>query len=174
MVRGQRDAASLLAAVETQARMVEPNLVIADDTPLQTVLDNQIAQRRFVVQLLAIFSALALAIAMVGIYAVVAYSVAQRTTEIGLRVALGARKADVLAMVFRQGANLVGVGLLVGLVIALAAGRLVEAMLFQTSSRDPFALIAVALLLTAVAALACWLPAHRASKVDPMVALRAR
>jgi predicted permease len=174
MVRGQRDAASLLAAVKTQARMVEPNLVIADDTPLQTVLDNQIAQRRFLVQLLAIFSALALVIAMIGIYAVVAYSVAQRTTEIGLRVALGARKADVLGMVFRQGASLVGVGLLVGLVIALAAGQLVEAMLFQTSARDPFALIAVALLLTAVAALACWLPAHRASKVDPMVALRAK
>jgi putative ABC transport system permease protein len=87
---------------------------------------------------------------------------------------LGARKADVLGMVFRQGANLVGVGLLVGLTIALAAGHLVEAMLFQTSARDPLALTAVALVLSAVAGLACWLPAHRASKVDPMVALRAK
>ena len=174
IVRGQSDAASLLAAVKSQARMVEPNLVMADDAPLKAVLDNQIAQRRFIVQLLTVFSALALVIAMVGIYAVVAYSVTQRTTEIGLRVALGARKGDVLGMVLRQGARLVGVGLLVGLIIAVAAGRLIEAMLFQTSARDPLALTAVALLLGAVAALACWMPAHRATKVDPMVALRAK
>ena len=174
IVRGQRDAASLLAAVKTQARMVEPNLVIADDAPLQTVLDNQIAQRRFLVQLLTIFSALALVIAVVGIYAVIAYNVTQRTPEIGLRVALGARRADVLGMVLRQGASLVGAGLLVGLTIALASGRLIEAMLFQTSARDPFALTAVALLLSAVAAIACWLPAYRASKVDPMITLRAQ
>lgn len=174
IVRGQSDAASLLASVKTQARMVEPNLVIADDAPLRTVLDNQIAQRRFLVQLLAIFSGLALVIAMVGIYAVIAYNVAQRTAEIGLRVALGARKGDVLGMVLRQGASLVGVGLLVGLIIALASGRAVEAMLFQTSARDPFALTAVAVLLSTVAGLACWLPAHRAAKVDPLIALRAK
>jgi putative ABC transport system permease protein len=172
IVRGQADEVSLLAAVKAQLRTAEPNLVIADDAPLQTVVDNQVAQRRFVVELLTVFSALALVIATVGIYAVIAYNVAQRTTEIGLRVALGARKGDVMGMVLRQGARLVGVGLLVGLTIALAAGRLVEAMLFQTSARDPFTLAAVALLLTAVATLACWLPARRATKVDPLVALR--
>ena len=129
-------------------RTVEPSLVIADDAPLQTVLDNQIAQRRFIVQLLTVFSALALVIAMVGIYAVVAYNVAQRTSEIGLRVALGARKGDVLGMVLRQGAGLVGVGLVAGLTVALAAGRLIEAMLFETSARDPLAPTAVAVLLS--------------------------
>jgi predicted permease len=174
IVRGQSDAKSLVASVKNEARRVEPNIVIADDAPLQTVVDNQIAQRRFIVQLLTIFSAVALVIAVVGIYALIAYNVAQRTAEIGLRMALGAGKRDVLGMVLRQGANLVGAGLVVGLIIALAAGRLVEAMLFQTSARDPVALTAVAVLFSIVAAVACWLPAYRASNVDPMVALRAK
>jgi putative ABC transport system permease protein len=173
LVRGQGDVTALLAAVQAQARKVEPGLVIVDAAPLQAQLDNLLAQRRFTVQLLTTFSTLALVIAAVGIYAVVAYNVAQRTNEIGIRMALGAQRWDVLRMILGQVARLVGLGLMTGLAIALAAGRLIEAMLFQTSARDPLAFATVAVLLTGVALLACWIPALRATRVDPVEALRA-
>src|SRR5581483_10982519 len=165
IIRGEGDPAALLATVQSQLRKLEPGIVMVDSAPLQAQLDNLLSQRRFTVQLLTIFSVLALVIATVGIYAVVAYNVAQRTSEIGIRMALGAQSRDVLRMILRQGARLAGAGLVLGLGIALAAGRLIEAMLFETSARDPLAFTIVAAVLTTVALLASWIPARRAAHV---------
>ncbi|HZP59011.1 MAG TPA: ABC transporter permease [Opitutaceae bacterium] len=173
IIRGEGDPAALLATVQSQLRKLEPGIVMVDSAPLQAQLDNLLSQRRFTVQLLTIFSVLALVIATVGIYAVVAYNVAQRTSEIGIRMALGAQSRDVLRMILRQGARLAGAGLVLGLGIALAAGRLIEAMLFETSARDPLAFTIVAAVLTTVALLASWIPARRAAHVNPIDALRA-
>lgn len=114
-----------------------------------------------------------LLLAAVGLYGVIAHSVHQRTTEIGIRMVLGAQKSDVLQLILRQGAKLVGIGLALGLIVALGAGRLIESRLYQTSSRDPLTLVSICLFFAGVAALACWFPARRAARIDPIVALRA-
>jgi putative ABC transport system permease protein len=173
ILRGDGDPVALLAAAKSQLRKLEPGLVIVDGAPLQAVLDSVLAQRRFTVHLLVIFSGLALLIATVGIYAVVAYNVAKRTSEIGIRMALGAQRRDVLRMVLGQGARLVGAGLLLGLGVALVAGRLIAAMLYDTSAHDPLTLGTIMILLGGVAAIACWLPALRATRINPVEALRA-
>jgi putative ABC transport system permease protein len=131
-----------------------------------------LARQRFIIQFLGAISAIALVIAIAGIYAVIAYTVSRRTTEIGIRMALGARRPDVLRLILVQGARIVGIGLLLGVGGAFAVGRGIESMLYQTSAHDPVILAAVTLLFAAVAALACWVPARRATRVDPMVALR--
>jgi putative ABC transport system permease protein len=114
-----------------------------------------------------------LIIAAIGIYAVMAFSVSQRTVEIGIRMALGAQKQEVLALVFRQGARLVGAGFALGILGAFVTGSLIQTQLYATSIFDPVALAGVTVLFAGLAALACWLPARRAMKVDPIVALRA-
>jgi len=113
-----------------------------------------------------------LVLAAVGIYGVVAYSVAQRTSEIGIRLAMGAQRSDVLRLVLSLGSRLIFTGLMLGVVCALALTRLIRGMLFETSAADPLTFAAVALFLTCVAFLACYLPARRATRVDPLVALR--
>jgi putative ABC transport system permease protein len=127
---------------------------------------------QFVVVLLAAFGLLALALASVGLYGVMAYSVNRRQRELGLRMALGAKQGEVLRLVLRQGLTLVCIGIAVGLVISLLVGRALSTMLFGISAPDPISLAGASVILIAVAALACYFPVRSASQVDPMVALR--
>src|SRR5262249_16019799 len=139
---------------------------------VESLMAKSMAQARFDTLLLAVFAAVALILASVGIYGVVAHAVTQRTKEIGIRMALGAQTGDVLKLVGVQGMKLVSVGLVVGLIGALALTRLMKNMLFGVSATDPMTFAAIALLLTLVALLATFVPARRATKVDPLVALR--
>jgi len=135
-------------------------------------LGASVAQERFTAFLLALFAALALTLAMLGVYAVMAYTVAQRTREIGVRMALGAAASDVVRLVFGRGFRLVGLGLVLGVGGSLAASRLISALLFGVSATDPGTFLAVALVQAGVAAIALYLPARRASRLHPAVALR--
>jgi putative ABC transport system permease protein len=121
---------------------------------------------------LGVFSVVALFLASLGIFGVMSFSVSQRTNEIGVRMALGAQREDILRLIFSQSARLVGVGLIVGVAGALAGSRLLRSLLFDVSPNDPVTFAIIALVLAAVAALASYLPARRATKVDPLVALR--
>ena len=139
---------------------------------MDDLVADSVAQRKFALILLGIFSGLALLLAAIGIYGVMAFAVAQRTSEFGLRMALGAQSGDVLRLVLVGGVRLIALGIGIGLVGALSAGGLIASQLHDTASRDPLVLSLIALLLAAVALLACLLPARRATRVDPMVALR--
>ena len=173
VIRTEGPTGALLAALRPAVYAVDKDQPVGSILALEDILADSIARQRFATLLLGVFSAVALVIAAVGIYGVMAYNVTQRTGEIGIRLALGAQPRDVLRLVFAQGGKLVGLGLLLGLAAALAGGRLLESMLYKTSPYDPVTLGAITLLLGAVAALACLLPARRATKVDPMIALRA-
>jgi ABC-type antimicrobial peptide transport system permease subunit len=152
---------------------VADDLSMASVRTMDQLFASNIANQRLVVTLLGAFAALALLLAGVGLYGVVSYSVSQRTREIGIRVALGATSRSVVRMTMQQGATLAGAGLVIGLAAALALTRLLQSLLFETSPHDPGVYAVVAAGLLGVAVLACWLPARRAAKVDPVIALRA-
>jgi putative ABC transport system permease protein len=137
-------------------------------------LTSQSAQPRFTMALFTLFATLGLALAMAGIYSVLSYAVSRRTREIGVRIALGAQRNDVLCLIFRVGGSLAGLGMLIGLLGSFAAARFLanQLELFQARLADPVSFLGVVILLSAVAALACFIPARRAAKVDPMEALR--
>jgi predicted permease len=162
----------LAQSVRAAVLEVDRNQPIYDVKPLQQIVADSIALRRLALLLLSVFAVAALALAAAGIYGVMAYTVTQRTHEIGIRMALGARGSDVVRLVVRQGAQLALSGVALGLVAALALTRLIEALLFGVSPTDPLTFAGIALLLLAVAIAACWIPARRATKVDPIVALR--
>jgi putative ABC transport system permease protein len=162
----------LSAAVRQTVRSIDPALPAFAMTPLTTVVSDSVAERRFSMLLLGLFAGIALFLAAVGLYGVVAYAVSQRTQEIGLRMAIGAQRSDVLRMVIGGGMKLAVVGVVLGIACALALAQLVAAMLYEVTPFDPASYSATALVLLAVAALACYVPARRAMRVDPIVALR--
>jgi putative ABC transport system permease protein len=150
---------------------LDPNLPM-DAKSVRSSMANLLWAQRVLAALLGAFGGLALALAVVGIYGVVSYSVHQRAREIGVRMALGATEADVQRMILAQGIRLVAVGLAIGLAVALVASQLVEKLLLVVNPRDSVTFILVPSLLALVATVACWLPAHRATRVDPALALR--
>jgi ABC-type antimicrobial peptide transport system permease subunit len=151
---------------------VNPTQPFYNETTLQQLIEGSLETRRFQLLLLAGFSALALVLAAVGIYGVISFLTVQRTHEIGVRVALGAQRGDILSMVFRHGLQLAGAGVALGIAAALAASRLLGTLLFGVTPSDPVTYAAISAVLLAAGLLACWLPAHRATRVDPLGALR--
>jgi putative ABC transport system permease protein len=172
VVRTAGDPSQLGGTVRSALREIDPALPAFSMSPLATVLDNSVAERRFSMLLLALFAVIALFLAAVGLYGVVAYSVSQRTREIGLRLAIGAARGDVLRMIVGGGMKLAAVGITIGLAGAVLLARLVGSLLFEVTPVDPPSYAATAALLLAVAALACLVPAMRAMRVDPIVALQ--
>ncbi|MCI0350293.1 MAG: FtsX-like permease family protein, partial [Acidobacteriales bacterium] len=172
VIRTTSDPKSLIAAVRATVRGIDRDLPISNVNTMEQLVAQSLAQRRFAMLLLGIFAGLALLLAGVGIYGVISYSVTQRTQEIGVRMALGARAADVLKLVVGQGMVMTAIGIGVGLIASVALTRLMSNWLFNVSATDPLTFALVALLLAAVALLACYIPARRATKVDPMTALR--
>jgi putative ABC transport system permease protein len=171
-VRAQGDAVSLMTPLRRAVAEVDPALPLYNFGTMQGRLMDSLAQSRFSTMLLTVFGAIALILAAIGVYGVISYGVTQRTQEIGIRMALGARHADVLALVVRHAAVLAGIGLVVGLAGALALSRLVSSLLFRVSPTDPPTFATGMVVLTAVAVLAATLPARRAARTDPVVALR--
>jgi len=172
LARTTQDPASIGGAMKTAILNIDRSQPVYAVQPMTEVVSQSIAQRRFSVVLLAFFAASALFLAALGLYGVMSYSVAQRTGEIGIRMALGAQKAQVLMLVQRQGLVLVLIGLGIGLAGALVLTRLMSSLLFRVQATDPITFVLVAGVLIAVSLAACLVPARRATKVDPIVALR--
>lgn len=162
----------LVGAVREQLNELDPSVPLADVRMMDDVLEQAQARPRFLTLLLSLFSVVALAIATVGIYGVVAYSVARRTKEFGLRIVLGAQGGDVLGLVMKQGASMVLIGVVTGLIIALGLTRLMASLLFGVTPTDATTFASVSVILAAVALAACYLPARKATRVDPMQTLR--
>jgi ABC-type antimicrobial peptide transport system permease subunit len=172
VVRTPADAAAMAQAVKQQIWKADSQLPITNVRAMSEVAAQSLATRRFNMLLLTIFAGLAMTLAAVGIYGVISYAVAQRTREIGVRMALGASIGDVVGMVMRGGLLLALVGVAVGLAGALALTRLMTGMLFGVAPTDTPTLAIVSLGLLMIALFACWLPARRAARLDPIVALR--
>ena len=172
VVRATGDPALLSEAIRREVRAVDPNEPVFGVRTMNQVVSIALAQRRFTMLLLALFAATALALSAIGIYGVMAYFVTQRTHEIGIRMALGASPRAVLGMVLGQGVKLAAAGVVAGLLGAVALTRAISTLLFGVSPRDPATLITLSLVLTAIALVACYVPARRATRVDPIRALR--
>jgi putative ABC transport system permease protein len=172
VVRSSSDPMAMAGPVRDQILAIDKDQPVSSIRSMERMVSASIAQPRFYLLLLGIFAALALVLAAVGIYGVLSYSVTQRMHEIGIRMALGAEPADVIKLVVGQGMMLALAGVAIGLIGAFVFTRLMSSMLYGVSATDPVTFAALALLLTAVALLASYIPARRATKVDPMVALR--
>jgi predicted lysophospholipase L1 biosynthesis ABC-type transport system permease subunit len=171
-VRTGGDPASMTNSIAAAVRSVDPDLPLDQVRTMDELVDESLAGDRFATALLAAFAAIALLLAAIGIYGVMSFAVAQRTQEIGLRMALGASPRGVLLLVLHEGMLLALTGLALGLGGAYFVGRVMKSVLYEVSGLDPAAISAVSALLLVFAALACYLPARRAANVDPMVALR--
>jgi putative ABC transport system permease protein len=163
---------SLASTVRQAVREVDPGLPLFKVETMEEVVSESLASRRLNLWLLAIFAGIALVLSAAGLYGVISYLVAQRTREMGVRIALGAQTRDVIGLVMRQGARLTAAGIGIGLLGALAFTRVLASLLFGVSARDPLTFAGIAALLSAVALAATWLPARRAARVEPVVAIR--
>jgi putative ABC transport system permease protein len=172
VVRGQGDASQLIAPIRAALRSRDPNLPMSNVRSMQDVLAASLSTRRYSAVMLVAFAVAALLLAAVGLYGLISYTVSQRTREIGVRMALGGRSRDVARMVLSEGLALSGTGLVIGLLAALGAGRLIARYLYGIGATDLRTYSVVALLLIGVTVLAAWIPARRAARVPPLVALR--
>ena len=167
-----RDASQLTQAARAEVKAFDPNQIIWRVQTLEQLLGTSVAPRRFNMMLLGIFAGVALVLAAVGLYGVMSYSVSWRTHEIGIRMALGAERTDVLRMVVRQGMTMTLIGVAIGSAGAFASSRVIAGLLYGVSARDPLTFADVSVVLLGVAMLACLIPARRATRVDPIIALR--
>jgi len=171
-IRTDVESQSMAGVLREEVRKLDAETPIAEIKTMERVVSESVSRRRFQMFIISVFGGVALLLAAIGIYGVVSYSVTERTNELGIRLALGAERRDVFRLVLKQGMIPVVMGLCVGLVAAFALARLIRSLLFGVSATDPATLAAIAVVLTIVALLACWIPARRATKVDPMTALR--
>ncbi|HKV61777.1 MAG TPA: ABC transporter permease [Candidatus Acidoferrum sp.] len=171
-LRGNLDAAAISGEIRNQVQSVDPTLPLSDAQMLSETVSASLAERRFSMEIVALFALTALLLAGLGIYGVISYLVSERTHEIGIRIALGAERRSILRMVLRQGLRLAITGAAVGLAGAVVVSRLMTGLLYSVSPTDPLTFACVAVLLIGVALLACYIPARRATRVDPLVALR--
>jgi predicted permease len=172
VIRTSQDPSTMANALRSAIHQLDAELPLANVLTMREILSESIGSRRFQTLLAGTFAGAALLLACLGIYGVISYSVARRTSEIGIRIALGAQASEVSMLVLRQGMQPVLGGLVAGVAAALAAGQLITGFLFGTEPRDPAAISTVVVMLLLVAGLACWAPARRASRIDPMAALR--
>jgi putative ABC transport system permease protein len=172
IVRGQGTVAATVATMRDAVREVDPRLPIYNVQTMQTIVDRSTAQERLDTLLLGVFAAAAILLATLGIYGVVSYSVAQRRQEIGVRITLGAQRGDILRLVLREGASLAALGVAIGLVGAFLATRFIQSWLFEIGRGDPLTLVGASSLLVTVALLASYIPARRATRVDPAITMR--
>jgi putative ABC transport system permease protein len=172
VVRTTGDPMSLVAAISREIHAIDPDQPVSNVALMSDLLQEETGARRLGMMLLMSFAGLALLLASLGIYGVLSYFVAQQTREIGVRIALGAQLRDILQLVFRKGMGLVALGVMIGVIVALAGARLITSLLFGVKATDPLTFLVIALVLVAVSLLACYLPARRATKVDPLIALR--
>jgi putative ABC transport system permease protein len=172
VIRTTGEPGALAAAVREAAQDVDRGQPVSDIRTMNNIVSDSVTQPRFNVTLLGVFGVIALVLSAAGIYGVTAYTAAQRTHEIGIRMALGARASDVLRLVMRQGLAPAITGLAIGLAAAIGLTRLMKSLLYGVSATDPLTFAVLALLLSGVALVACYFPARRATKVDPMIALR--
>jgi putative ABC transport system permease protein len=172
VVRADTDLQHLANVFRRELQDIDKELPLFDIRTMDQLVSKSVSEPRFNMILLAVFAGLALALASIGIYGVMAYSVAERTREIGIRMAMGAQAQDVLKLVLKQGAAVTLMGIGLGLVAALAVTRVISSFLFGVSATDPITFAGIALLLGVVALVACYIPARRATKIDPMIALR--
>jgi putative ABC transport system permease protein len=173
VVRTRMASASLAASLRTAVRGVDPNLVVLNVLPMDTIVGNTIASRKFNATLLGLFAALALALAATGVYGVLQYSVIQRRREMGIRIAIGATSSDMIRLIVGQAVGLAAIGVMIGVAGALALTRVIRALLFDTDPLDGLTFAASAAMLLLIAALSSYLPARRALRTDPTIAMRA-
>jgi putative ABC transport system permease protein len=172
LIRTRGDISHLGESVSREVRGVDPDLPVHSIRTMTALIEGAVAERQFLMRLLAAFGGIATALALLGIYGVMAYSVSQRTREIGIRMAIGARRIDVSAMIMRRAVAITTTGVLAGLAASLGLTQLVRSQLFGVQPSDPITMSSVLVLMTVVAAAAAYLPARRAARVDPVVALR--
>ena len=172
VVRAKLPVKALVSRVRAALKEIDPTLPTAEFQTLGEIVDRAVSPKRLITLLLGGFSWLALVLASLGIYGVISYSVSQRTQEMGIRLAIGSPRTAVLKLIIGEGMKLTAMGVVIGLIVSLVLTRTMQALLFDVSATDPLTFAANAFLLTAVAALACSLPARRAAKIDPMEALR--